>query len=84
MSSLWAVVKLCLQSSETPASKTGDKRYQNNVEAKLSLWLSMASSVAKLFSEKIKVKHLTLFCCQKIPKAAEHTDKDLERLYLSV
>ena len=34
------------------------KTYKNNGEVKLSLHLSVAFSVTKLFSQKIKIKHL--------------------------
>ena len=50
--------EIVFQSSQTPTNQTGDKRYQNNEEAKLSLHLSVAFSIAKLFSQKIKIKHL--------------------------
>ena len=50
--------EIVFQSSQTPTNQTGDKTYQNNEEAKLSLHLSVAFSIAKLFSQKIKIKHL--------------------------
>ena len=50
--------EIVFQSSQTPTNQTGDKTYQNNGEAKLSLHLSVAFSVTKLFSQKIKIKHL--------------------------
>ena len=50
--------EIVFQSSQTPTNQTGDNIYLNNEEAKLSLHLSVAFSITKLFSQKIKIKHL--------------------------
>ena len=76
----WAMVKLFFQSSQTPTNQTGDNIYPNNEEAKLSLHLSVAFSVTKLFSQKIKIKHLIFSATWEWPRQERPQDKYLEWL----